>query len=623
MTMAKTRDELTAELIQRFEYADSWRHQFDDVARRCYKLYVGYRDPLPEGMEGRSNLHIPRTYEQMDTWRARLLKAFFGIARPYIDFLPSPQGARPEVMEVNDQKARLAAALADQQLERNVVVSVFYNYLTDLLIFPTAILGVGWRYERRKVRRREPIMGVGMDPMTGAPTPVVVGWAPVEREAVVWDDNELVNVNFFDFWPDPRGKDVDSCRFVFQREWCTQQQAEEKLAVLEAAGAGSVYPVDWEALRGAGGEFEDGAWELLTAVGLTPESSDGFWPKDDQRGHLFEVLHYWEDERHAILINRKQVAYDGATPYWRHGKKPFVAVPFEPLSGQFYGMSATQLIEHLQHELNTHRNQRIDNVSLVLNRMWIARRGLDEEQFFSRPHGIIWADDPQKDIVPLVTPDVTASSYNEESITKQDMESTLATPAVVRGVTPNRKETATTTATLAGNASIRFDVKILLFDALGLRRMAYLMDCNNQQFVDQPRLVRLFGDQGPNEWKMVGPEEIIGEYDYRPAGANVDPATNKELRRQQLSQALAFAVQTNNPFIKKYELTREWLSSFDFRNVDKFLYSEQEVMQMQAAAQAQAAQQQAMAAVARQAAMPAQQAQGQAPSPAQLPPGIA
>jgi Bacteriophage head to tail connecting protein. len=622
--MPKTRDEITAELIQRFEYADSWRHQFDDVARRCYKLYVGYRDPLPEELQGRSNLHIPRTYEQIDTWRARLVKAFFGIARPYIDFLPSPRNATPELMALNERKAALAAAIVDQQLERNVVVSVFYDYLTSMLIFPAAILGVGWRYERRKVRRREPIIDMATDPLTGMPVPRVVGWAPVEREAVTWDDNELVNINYFDFWPDPRGRDVDSCRFVFQREWCTQSQLEEKLAVLEAAGAGTVYPVDWESLRGAAGEFEDGAWELLTAVGLTPESSDGFWPKDDQRGHLFEVLHYWEDERHAILINRKQLAYDGASPYWRHGKKPFVAVAFEPLPGQFYGMSAVQLIEHLQHELNTHRNQRVDNVSLVLNRMWSVKRGadIDDAELVSRPHGIIHVDN-QDDIQPLLTPDVTASAYQEEAITKQDMENTLATPGVVRGVTPTRRETALATATLASNASIRFDVKILLFDALGLRRMAYLMDCNNQQFIDTPRLVRLFGAQGPHEWRMVGPEEIIGEYDYRPAGANVDPAANKELRRQQLTQALAFAIQTNNPFIKKYELTREWLSSFDFRNVDKFLYSEGEVMQMQAAAQAQAVQQQAIAALAKQALAPQAQAQWQAPDPAQLPPGIA
>lgn len=585
------RQEQTAELLQRFEYADSWRSQYYDVATRCYQLYVGWRKELSEEQKGRSNLHIPRTYEAVDTWRARLIKSFFGVSRPYIDFLPSPQGATPEMMEVNEAKARLAAALVDQQLERNNVVSVFYDFITSMLIFPAAILGVGWRYEKRMIRTREPVIDIVYNPMAGIPepTPMVIGWQTVEREAVVWDDNELVNINFFDFWPDPRGRDVDSCRFVFQREWCTQEQLEEKLQVLEAAGSGEVYPLDWEALRGAQGELHDGAWELMSSVGLTPEASDGYWPKEGAKGHLFEVLHYWEDERHAILVNRKQLAYDGENPYWRHGKKPFVVVSFEKLPNQIFGMSAVQLIEHLQAELNTHRNQRIDNVSLVLNRMWIVRRGIDEEQLISRPHGIIEVDNPQGDIQPLVTPDVTGSAYNEEQVIKQDMESTLATPNVIRGMSPDHRETATATMTQASNAALRFDVKILLFDSLGIRRMAMLMDCNNQQFIDSPRMVQLFGDRATQEWQMVGPHEIIGEYDYRPAGASTDPASNKELRRQQLTQALAFAIQTNNPFIKKYELTREWLNSFDFRNVDKFMYSQEEVMQMQQAAEAQAA----------------------------------
>ena len=620
------RAEATTELLQRFEYADGWRSQFEDVARRCYKLYVGYRDELTEEQKGRSNLHIPRTYEAVDTWRARLLKAFFGVSRPYIDFLPSPEGATPEMMEANERKAELASALVDQQLERNSVVAIFYDFITSMLIFPAAILGVGWRYEKRMVRTREPVVQVVPDPMTGAPVPVLLGFQMVEQDGVVWDDNELVNINFFDFWPDPRGKDVDSCRFVFQREWCTQEQLQDRLEVLHQAGTGTVYPIDWEAMRGTGGELQDGAWEMMSSVGLTPEASDGFWPRDDAKGHLFEILHYWEDDRHALLINRKQLAYDGPTPYWRHGKKPFIVVPFDKVPNQIYGISAVQLIEHLQHELNTHRNQRIDNVSLVLNRMWIARRGIDEEQFISRPHGIIWVDNPESDVKPLVTPDVTGSAYNEESVIKQDMESTLATPNVIRGMTPERRETATATMTQASNASMRFDVKILLFDSLGIRRMAMLMDMNNQQFIDQPRLVRLFGDDTA-EWQMVGPHEIMGEYDYRPAGASTDPAANKELRRQQLTQALMFAIQTNNPFIKKYELTREWMGSFDFRNVDKFLYTPEEVQEMQQAAQAAEQQQAIMAQMGQPQAgqpMPGMGAPpGMMPGMQDVPPGMA
>ena len=84
--------ETTAELVQRWNYADDFRQQYDDRALEWYKLYVGYRDALPDKLAGRSNLHIPRTYEEIDTLRSRFLKAIFA-SRPYIDFLPRPRFA--------------------------------------------------------------------------------------------------------------------------------------------------------------------------------------------------------------------------------------------------------------------------------------------------------------------------------------------------------------------------------------------------------------------------------------------------------------------------------------------------------------------------------------------------
>ena len=171
-------------------------------------------------------------------------------------------------------------------------------------------------------------------------------------------------------------------------------------------------------------------------------------------------------------MNRIAPAYDGENPYWRHGKKPFVTTCYEPLPGEIYGMSAVQVIEHLQHELNTQRNQRLDNVSLILNRMWKVRRSADiqEQELVSRPHGIIHVDNPD-DVTEFVMQNVASSSYQDEMLTKTDMENAIGTPAVVRGANPERKETATEIITKNSNASIRFDVKITLFEATGLSRL--------------------------------------------------------------------------------------------------------------------------------------------------------
>ena len=594
--VVRSPQETTADLLQRFEYADSWRQQYDAKAIEWYKLYVGHRENSP--IEGRSNLHIPRTYEICDTLRARFVKSFFS-ARPYFEFLPAPpRNGQADLKMLNEKKGDLAAGLVDQQLVRNHITSKFYNYITSLLIFPLAIIGVGWRFEQRPVKRKEP---------------VVVGWAynemgylqpqieyqVVEHEETVWDDNEITNIDYFDFWADPRRPDLDSARFVFHRDWMTQEETENYLDLLREAGDGDVHPVNWDEIKNVGDGLEEGRWERLSAVGMSPETGPGHWADDDEgasvskNGNLFELLHYWENGRHAILINRHTLAYDGANPYWRHGKKPFIVSSFEPLPGEIYGMSCVQIIEHLQAEANTQRNQRLDNVNLVLNRMWKVRRGADisPQELVSRPHGIIHVDNAD-DVTELAMNDVTASSYQDEMLTKADMENALGAPAIVRGATPDRKETATEVVTKNSNASIRFDVKIMLFEATGINRLVELMDCNNQQFIDTARPVNQYGQESTSEWATVEPGQLIGEWDYTPSSANVDPAANKELRRQQLSEVLAFSVQTNSPFLKKYEIYKAWLQSFDFRNADQFLYTQEEVIQMQ---QAYLAQQQMMA----------------------------
>ena len=104
---ARPREERQAELLARFHYAESWRKQYDERAVEWYKLYVGFREPV----EGRSNLHIPRLYEQLDTIRARIFRSFTA-TRPYIDFIPMPTGLTAEAIKsLNAEKATIAAAL--------------------------------------------------------------------------------------------------------------------------------------------------------------------------------------------------------------------------------------------------------------------------------------------------------------------------------------------------------------------------------------------------------------------------------------------------------------------------------------------------------------------------------
>ena len=567
-------------LLEKFDHAEAWRKQYDELAVECYKQYVGYREPLDEEHVGRSNLHIPRTYEQIDALRSRFLKSLFS-SRPYIDFIPMPthgEMVTPEEMLQREERGKIAAALLDMQFEKNGIIHKFYDYFTSLLVFPAGVLGVGWRYEEKAIKREvevEQLIQTEMGPVPGAPLKEVR-----EIQKVVWDDNEIVNIDYFDFWPDPHGQDVDSCRYVFQREWLTKEQIQARLELYDETGSGDVYAVDYERVQDAQ-PYEEGRFERVTAVGLSPNNNEDSTLEEADK-NLFEILHYWEDGRHAMIINRQFLIFDGQNPYWMHGKKPFIAHSYEPLPNEFYGRSAVSIMKDLQAELDTLRNQRVDNISFVLNKMWKVRKSadIDESELVSRPQGIIHVDNDD-DVTPFDMNDVTSSAFQDEAIIKQDMENCLGVPAVVRGTDPGRKETATEVVTKSSNASVKFDVKVLLFEELGIKRLAGMMDANNHQFITAPRLVNIFGQEGAKSWLEFSPEDDTGDYDYRPAGSSTDAGANRDYMRQQFNQLMSIIIPADIPWANKYELFRAWMASYDLRNVNKFVYSQEQLAQQQ------------------------------------------
>src|SRR3989304_2761667 len=159
--MANPHD-VAAELMNRFMYADTWRQQYDLRAVENYKLYTGYRAALAKEFKGRSNLHIPKTYELVDSLRARYLRALFA-ASPVLEYIPDPllyfqEGVSPEeylqmLMSAEDS-AKFSTHLVDQQLRNTGVYKKFYDWITSVLVFPAGILAVGWEDEQKTVRER-------------------------------------------------------------------------------------------------------------------------------------------------------------------------------------------------------------------------------------------------------------------------------------------------------------------------------------------------------------------------------------------------------------------------------------------------------------------------------------
>jgi hypothetical protein len=94
-----------------------------------------------------------------------------------------------------------------------------------------------------------------------------------------------------------------------------------------------------------------------------------------------------------------------------------------PVQHELYGIGIPEVSESLQEELNAVRNQRMDNVNLIINRMFIANKyaDIDFDQLVSYPGNIILTNDVTA-VQPLDTRDITKSAYMEEEIIKRDID---------------------------------------------------------------------------------------------------------------------------------------------------------------------------------------------------------
>lgn len=100
-----------------------------------------------------------------------------------------------------------------------------------------------------------------------------------------------------------------------------------------------------------------------------------------------------------------------------HGRRPYVIGSAVLETHKPLSTPLPILVKPLQEEANDLQNERSDNVKLVLNKRWFAKRGKNVDLpslIRNVPGGITLVDDPETDVKEINWPDVTQSSYLEQ-----------------------------------------------------------------------------------------------------------------------------------------------------------------------------------------------------------------
>lgn len=523
-----------------------------------YKLYRSYAEKRDTG-DKRANLFIPYVYSIVETVVPRLIATVFS-SRPYIGVLP--------VKEEAIENAKDMENLIDYQLTQKIgIIGVATSWFKEALIYGTSILKVGWEYEEDEVWVDEPLMEI-----FGFP----IGSRRVKKVQPVKDDPLVEHIDLWDFYIDPRAKDIDEADYCIHKVF-------RDVSYLKRMEEQGIYKNIDEVVKvskeGAGSWYEEGVGTTAFETGMNTRLGLIGMQSIDKPSSKIEILEYWTDDRVIAVANRSVVIRNDENPY-HHRKKPFVRLVDVLVPHEFYGIGEIEPIEDLQYELNSLRNQRMDNINILINRMWKVIRGadIDAKQLVSRPGGIIEVDD-MDDVQEIQMTDTSGNAIeNVIEMVRRDMDNADGVYDYARGETTDRRETATTASLLSQAANERFNLKVKLIEDLGMRRLGVLLTQLNQQYIDTEKAIRILGQDGM-DFYTLSPENIRGQFDIMPLGSSVEPITNKENKLQ--SYINLYTILKDSPYVNHPEIIKKILEAADIKDLNRVIIDDAENMLLQ------------------------------------------
>lgn len=476
-----------------FNAAEAARRPFDERWRRYYRLYRSYIEKTPG--DWHSTVFIPLIFWIIETITPRLVAQL-------PKFTAQPVGP-DDLFAAKNMEIALDWATDKSDLYPELVAG-----MRSALKYGTGILKTFHRQDLRRARIRQPTFmplnqvvpqmvmnpdGTPIFDLNGDPViemrETTAGYMPTGEsqqvfQYVSYDGPAAECIDIFRFWPAPEAKDEQSARYVIHqvmKDWSEVQARIEE----------GVYRLPQDlTVEELTDTQNDPALERLASVGLGGGGTD-------PTRRMVELLEFWtRDGRVITMVNRKALLRVQENPF-DHSEKPFVRLVDHYQEHEFWGIGEIEPLEGLQDLRNAITNSRIDNVRLLLNKMFAVNINnvLDMRDLTRKPGGIIRIQGQMRaaDVIePIEEQDVTASSYQETEAIDRDAEKTSGVTGAQMGMeTESMSETATGTAILTEQGASRFGLKTKLHEMLGFKKLGIHYASILQQFMPDQMQIRL------------------------------------------------------------------------------------------------------------------------------------
>lgn len=369
----------------------------------------------------RSRLFRPKTRSSIRTNEAAVTAAFFA-TEDVVSVYPQND---------SDPEQRASATILKHLLQYRLTKTVpWFQTLVaayqEALVFGSVVSHQYWEYKEEKIKTKRPVVDPNGNPVIDEDGNEVVD--EIEEKRVVKDCPYVRLIASENFRIDPAADWLDpigTSPYVIEIIPMYLQDVLEKMDAIDPKTG----EPKWKRLK---------LGELLEST-KQPEFDSTRQTRQGKRQDPLVDRKESISEYQTIFIHKNIVRRNGKDwifytagtqhmltdpkplqevyPHLREGERPYVMGGSVIEAHRTYPTSLVELAQDLQTAANDIANQRSDNVQLVLNKRYHIRRSSNIDIHAlkrSVPGGSVMMDDPISDVQVVNTPDVTASSYEEQ-----------------------------------------------------------------------------------------------------------------------------------------------------------------------------------------------------------------
>lgn len=491
-------DTLSAEIVKR----ESWRRLYEVLWWNIYSLYMsGNRTTITPT---RSKIFIPIAFQLIEIATPKLI-SFMSSTDTIFDVVPE---------DIKDQPiADNIQALLTDQIDKNNFGDTYEQFVKQLLLYGTSYLYIDYKVKWDWVWERIPKVTESVDEF-GVNTQKIE-YTNTKSYKITERRPNITWLDVLDVFPQQDHAKVDDqypgvCirRFLDRKEFermCDGPQPYfgNKEAAL-ATGTSNKFQQSRQFRKVARGEISN---RTPTDIELLE-----WWMKYDLDGDGID------EECQIIIANRTVVVRAVQNPYY-HQKRPLIKVNFCKVPGEWYGIGLIEPVMSLINQLTTVRRQRLDNITLILNRMWKVKStaDIDPTKLIATPNGVILVDD-MGDVMPLEVPDVTQSSYQDCNQILNDIFAATVPQALTGSIDDMKGTGSIGVGAVRANISQaleKFATAAKSIEDEGIKPMLKLCYALDLQYLNTDEIIRAFYGKLFPDPSIVTPEMIRANVTFK------------------------------------------------------------------------------------------------------------